>query len=183
MEFLNNYMEVFRVAAAYVFSIGAGVGATALCAVFVSSALYGLWVLITKTLKISTPSSYNKPFTAFAIFSIVLFLPLGFAVYTSMINRFHSIEAERAYSKGWIFKEERAERFVLVHIDPPKHAYVTIRHVATGTVYERQYVGKHCNDWRSIPEGDIVTIRYNYYVHGSAGTTKIEFQDLKDVFC
>lgn len=36
----------------------------------------------------------------------------------------------------------------ICELDPPKHVYATWRDVATGAVYERVYVGKHCNAWR-----------------------------------
>lgn len=183
MEFLDSYMDVFKIVVSYVFSIGGGVIVTIALSAMLASALYGIWALGIKLLKIKNPPSYTKPFTIFALLSIITFLPLGVQTYISLRDqhrvRFQQIE----YDKGWVFKETRTERFVLVHIDPPKHTYVSFKHEATGTLYERQYIGKHCNNWQTNKIGDAYNIQYNYYLHRDTGATRIAFINLSGVFC
>ena len=45
-----------------------------------------------------------------------------------------------------VFLGTKVERFVLSEFNPPKHVYVTLKHVNSGVIYGPLYVSKHCNN-------------------------------------
>lgn len=103
----------------------------------------------------------------------LLFAPLGYHI-------FKLTEPTPVVQKHVM--PEKIERFILVSVNPPKHMYVTLKHVNTGTVYERQYVAKHCSGTNKL--GDEYNIRTReFYYENKPNERFIEFVNLNSVFC
>lgn len=73
-------------------------------------------------------------------------------------------------------------RFILVEFNPPKHVYVTLEHIPSGTTYGPLFVSKHCGTHPQVHQ------EYNVQVtpfHYDNDTTKVfyEFNNLKSEFC
>lgn len=91
-------------------------------------------------------------------------------------------DEEAKESKRKIYTSEDIERFVLVSYSPPKHVYVTLKHLPSGQVYERLYVSKHCSGKFDIGEEYNLPIR-EYHLKGNPSETFIEFVNLSGNFC
>lgn len=82
--------------------------------------------------------------------SYIMFIPLGIYLINSKIT---NVDDEKVYGPVKI------ERFILVDFRPPKHAYITLKHIETNIVYENKHVGKHCNTHPKVNEQYNVTVR------------------------
>jgi hypothetical protein len=79
--------------------------------------------------------------------------------------------------------EQKIERYILVHLDQPKHVYVTLKSVKDGTVYERVYVSKHCNKWRDNEVGAEYNVKVNMVRDPRTQQTYPQFESLYATFC
>lgn len=117
------------------------------------------------------------------IIAVALSFPLFIATWTWIGDQIDKSSERYKFEAAWRKTDTRIEEFILVSIRPPKHVYVTLKHARTNTVYEDQYVGKHCNAYRNNVIGTTYNIRYDVYTHDQTKQTKIVFQSLSDVFC
>lgn len=75
-------------------------------------------------------------------------------------------------------------RFILVTYNPPKHFYVTLKDVETGTVYESQYVSKHCNAHHNLVKGEQYNLQVRYFrLSDNPEKRYLEFTNLRNEFC
>lgn len=75
-------------------------------------------------------------------------------------------------------------RFELVHWNPPKHFYVTLRDVAGGALYEDVYVSKHCNLASNLKHGEEYNLQITTYNWSNdPNTPRSEFSNLYEAFC
>jgi len=104
---------------------------------------------------------------------------LAFGVGVTMCTN-HVQEREALRPK---FVRVELDRYVLVHIDPPKHMYVTLKNVGTGAVSERLHVGKHCNAWRNNTIGAEYNIAMQVMYDPVTKREYEVFPSLSGVFC
>lgn len=101
--------------------------------------------------------------------------------YTEQV-RINDEDAIQNKRKEKVRHQTEVMRFMLVEFDPPKHAYVTLKHIPSGTIYGPLSVGKHCGTHPQVHQ------EYNVQVtpfHYDNDTTKVfyEFNNLKSEFC
>jgi len=134
-------------------------------------------------------SKLNQYFTRGVILAGLLCLVTAFAMALT-----HDSIQMRALARGLTFGHithpdleppviinQNIRRYKLLEITSPKHVYVDLEDVATGQVYARTYVSKHCNSYASNHLGDMYNIPVTVLKKGNA--TWLRFDNLPKVFC
>lgn len=76
------------------------------------------------------------------------------------------------------------KRFELVSWNPPKHFYVTLKEVSTGSVFTSVYVSKHCNAASSLKRGEQYNLSVTEYtMSDNPGVIRYQFNNLSGEFC
>jgi len=119
--------------------------------------------------------TWNTIKNRFFIGAAILFSAWGI---TSCVD--HMQEARKMQPQ---FVRVELDRYILVHIDPPKHMYVTLKNVDTGAVTQRLHVGKHCNAWRSNTIGAEYNIAMQVMFDPKTKREYEVFPSLSGVFC
>lgn len=82
-----------------------------------------------------------------------------------------------------ISSESKVMHVTLVGFYPPKHVYADLQDDATGTVYGRAYVSKHCNSWRTTANlGKKMQVVRTVRTYKD-GTKRTDFSNLKEQLC
>jgi hypothetical protein len=111
-----------------------------------------------------------------------IWLGLGICFVAASLTMCINMEAERDAMRPKFVRVE-LDRYVLVHIDPPKHMYVTLKNVDTGAVTSRLHVGKHCNAWRNNTIGAEYNIAMQVMYDPKTKREFEVFPSLSGVFC
>lgn len=81
-----------------------------------------------------------------------------------------------------IYLPTKVEQFRVVSFDPPKHVYVSLKHVRTGQLYENQYVSKHCSNHPTLHE--LINIQVTpFYFEGRPNDVRWGFNNLSMEIC
>lgn len=77
------------------------------------------------------------------------------------------------------------QEYAIVSIDPPKHFWVDIKDLKSGTIFHRTGRSKHCNNYRKWRLGDKIVVRTKYYKSKSTGevTYGPVSSDVNDILC
>jgi hypothetical protein len=116
----------------------------------------------------------------------VLAAPAGYKAYSALIHMDDEREAAKiaAVENPIVYGPVKIERFFLAAKNPPKHYYVTLKHVQSGNVYEHLYVSKHCNNHNDLPLGSQVNVQVREYWRAKTPESKNwEFLNMSSTFC
>ena len=121
---------------------------------------------------------FRQEFWIVFALSIIIMLPLGYSAGSAMIRD------TTAKERKIVYEPVQIERFFLKSYHPPKHFYVTIEHLASGKIYENQYVSKHCNNISKDSLGTEFNIQTQVWYYEDAPLNKyVKFNNLYQVFC
>ena len=142
----------------------------------VSIAIFWLFsgIIKTETLNLDKAACYTF------IFWFVVGAPLGIMAMSKVYTDLTTKQVERVK----VVTENTIEPYIFVSQTTPKHYYVTIKHVKTGMVYERQYVSKHCNSYSDNKPGTVYNLKVQtWHYEDAPGVEYIVFTDLYNEFC
>lgn len=112
------------------------------------------------------------------VIATIIFMPLGYIIGNKIYVDFMSEPRVK------IEEPVRIERFTLVEFDPPKHAYVTLKHEKSGMIYEHQYVAKHCTDLKPQYLGKSFNIEVqDWHYKDDPSKRFMTFVSLSKTFC
>lgn len=152
------------------------------------TSFFGTYVLPITLFICAVLSIYGLVFMLLFGFKNLLIANLGAGIVTVLllpvlINLFYGTHKAMIKEAKYIHSKPRVERFIVAEINPPKHMYVTVKHIDTNMSYENLYIAKHCNNL-SLKVGDKV----NLIIHEKWDEKTPEsktwiFDNLRESFC
>jgi len=109
----------------------------------------------------------------------------GWTMLTETYTEYKAGEEQKKIEKGTaqkIYLPTKVEQFTVVTFNPPKHVYVGLKHIASGQVFENQYVSKHCSNRPTLHETINIQVT-PFYFEGRPDNLQWEFNNLSKEIC